>query len=195
MADEKDIVTTENQNGAEQSAEPHSKIVKKTIPQRIAAFLVSKDYKAIFGDAYKNILSPELKRMALNAITAVVRDLIYRGSGVDAPTSNGYTDYQSYSGGGSGSEMRRYKDSREITFDSRGKAEEVLSRMRMLLSKKGILTVADYYILADQAPSPTQYDFGWWKLDIASIYSYTGKGGVRVYGIRLPEPMPIDKRN
>ena len=195
MADEKDIVKSENQNGAEQSAEPHSKIVKKTIPQRIAAFLVSKDYKAIFGDAYKNILSPELKRMALNAITAVVRDLIYRGSGVDAPVSSGYTDYQSYGSSSPGSEVRRYRDSREITFDSRQRAEEVLARMRRELSKRGILTVADYYIFSNQTPVSTQYDFGWWKLDQASIYSYTGKGGVRVYGLRLPEPMPIDKRN
>lgn len=186
------------QNGAEPSAEPQveSKIVKKSIPQRIAAFLVSKDYKAIFGDVYKNILSPELKKIMFNAITAVVRDVIYRGTGTEAPISSEYTSYDSYSSSGrfAGSESRRYRDSKEITYGSRQEAEEVLRQMRAFLAKKGIVTVADYYVFSNQSPLPSHYDFGWWRLDQVSIYSF-GKDAARRFGLRLPEPMPIDKRN
>ena len=83
MADEKETVKTEN--GAEQTAEPLPE-EKKTITQKLAAFLMSRDYKAIFRDVYRNILSPELRKIAFNSIMAVVRDLIFKGSiGPDAP--------------------------------------------------------------------------------------------------------------
>lgn len=193
MADE-----NKKENGAEPGAEPHieSKIVKKSIPQRIAAFLVSKDYKAIFGDVYKNILSPELKKIAFNSITAVIRDLIYRGTGVDAPPSSEYTNYSSYSSDGrySGSESRRYRDNRDISYGSYQEAEEVLRQMRAFLAKKGFVTVADYYIFSNQSPTPSSYDFGWMRLDKVTVYNY-GKEGARRFGLKFPEPMPIDKRN
>lgn len=94
-----------------------------------------------------------------------------------------------------------YRDSvapavKKIAFESRGEAEQVLKRMRKQLEKDKILTVAEYYLLAGEPRyiSYPSYKYGWTKLNTVSIYSYCdyrGKGE-RIYGLRLPEPMPIE---
>lgn len=79
-----------------------------------------------------------------------------------------------------------------IIFETRKDAEKVLEKMRALLVKRGVLTIADYYFLADQTlQGEADYYFGWTKLDTVSIYSYYEKGGKRVWSLKLPEPLPI----
>lgn len=193
MADEKETVKTEN--GAEQTAEPLPE-EKKTITQKLAAFLMSRDYKAIFRDVYRNILSPELRKIAFNSIMAVVRDLIFKGSiGPDAPLMSEYRDYTGYSSSEAPyypGETHRYVDKNEVFAKSRQEAEDILRRLRLLLKEKGIVTVADYHQIARKPVTFTEYELGWNSLDKVSIYPLT-RGGERLFGFRFPDPMHIDR--
>lgn len=79
-----------------------------------------------------------------------------------------------------------------IKFEMMKDAERVLEEMRALLAKRGLLTVADYRVLANQIPQgEADYYFGWTTLDAVSIYSYYEKGGKKVWSLSLPEPLPI----
>ena len=184
----------ENKNidsGAEQNAEPpiESKIVKKrSLSKRIADALMSEDYKLIFQSIYQNIISPAIKKIAVEAFRAFV----YRGK-----TSGGsydeYTDYGSYHEGSSirGSESRSRPTIGEIQFRSREAAERVLSIMQNKLRKEKVILVADYYKIAGQTPEHTFYNYGWTNLNSSYIFHYN-EAGERVWGIHLPEPMYVD---
>lgn len=180
-------------NGAEQNAEPpiESQIVKKkSLSRRIADALMSEDYKLIFRSIYDNIVSPAIKKVAVEAF----RSFVYRGK-----TSGGsydeYTDYGSFHDGGSrgGSEARMKPSIGEIMFRSEDAAERCLAIMHNKLKKENLILVADYYKIAGQTPSHTHYDYGWTNLNSAYIYRYRNNGE-RVWGIHLPEPMYVDHR-
>lgn len=186
----------ENKNidsGAEQNAEPpiESQIVKKkSLSRKIADVLMSEDYKMIFKSIYDNIVSPAIKKVAVEAF----RSFVYRGK-TSSGSFDDYTDYGSFSDGGSsrGSESRVKPSIGEIMFTSEDSAARCLNIMRNKLRKESIILVADYYKIAGQTPSHTHYDYGWANLNSAYIYHYSNKGE-RVWGIHLPEPMPIDRR-
>lgn len=182
------------ENGAEQFAEPpiESKVVKKrSFSRKIADALMSEDYRLIFRSIYDNIISPAIKKIAVEAFRAFV----YRGK-----TSGGgydeYTDYGSFHDGSSsrGSESRTRPSVGEIQFRSRESAERVLDIMRGKLRKDGLILVADYYKIAGQTPEHTYYNYGWTNLNSSYIYHYSVKGE-RVWGIHLPEPMYVDRTN
>lgn len=186
----------ENKNvdtGAEQHAEPpiESQIVKKKgLSRRIADALMSEDYKLIFKSIYENIVSPAIKKIAVEAFRAFV----YRGK-TTSSSYDEYTDYGSFHDGSSsrGSEMKVKPAIGEIMFRSEDAAARCLSIMRNKLKKENLILVADYYKIAGQTPEHTHYDYGWANLNSAYIYHYSNKGE-RVWGIHLPEPMYVDHR-
>lgn len=186
------------ESGAELHTEPHpaDDPKKKSFHQKLAEFLMSRDYKATFKDVYRNILTPEIKKTAFNAIVAVVRDFIFsRGQGPsDSSFASDYRNYGSFFGDSSGreSESKYRKERKDIAFRSRQEAEELLGRMRSLLKKKGLVTVADYYNMAGKDPYYTYYDLGWINLDSVTIFSFLS-GGATAYALKLPEPMPINR--
>ena len=93
----------ENKNvdtGAEQHAEPpiESQIVKKkSLSRRIADALMSEDYKLIFKSIYENIVSPAIKKIAVEAFRAFV----YRGK-TSSSSYDEYTDYGAFHEGKAG---------------------------------------------------------------------------------------------
>ena len=76
----------------------------------------------------------------------------------------------------------------DITFDTRGKAELVRSNLMEILRRKKYVTVGDYYDLCGIPTAPTDFNFGWVRLDTAVIHM-TAKG----FRIKLPKAMPIDR--
>lgn len=186
----------ENKNvdsGAEQPAEPpiESKLVKKKkLSRKIADALMSEDYKLIFKSIYENIISPAIKKIAVEAFRAFV----YRGKTSDS-SYDSYTDYGAYHDGSSrGSEVRSRPAVGEIVFHSQDAAERCLSIMRGKLKKDRMVLVADYYKIAGQTPEHTHYDYCWMNLNSAYIYHYADKGE-RVWAIHLPEPIYVEHRN
>lgn len=72
-------------------------------------------------------------------------------------------------------------------FESRGEAEEVLTRMDELLSTYGVVSIADLYDLAGLTCPYTANNYGWTDIHTAQI--------VRIrdgYVINMPRVMPLD---
>lgn len=75
----------------------------------------------------------------------------------------------------------------DIVFDTRGEAEEVLSRMDELVATYGIVSVADMNELAGTTGEYTDNKYGWTDIRNASV--------VRIrngYVIKMPKAMPLD---
>lgn len=78
--------------------------------------------------------------------------------------------------------MEKFLDFKEIIFESRKSAEEVLTRMDELLETYKMVTVADFYDIAGITPSFFDTRYGWTNLKDAEV--------VRVrdgYKIKLPK--------
>lgn len=198
MSDNKDIIRSE-ETGVTPSADPQiqSEIRRPTLAQRISKALMSKDFDAVMDGIWKTIISPAIKRMAVDAF----HDLVYQGkdNGSDryGYSDYGYRDYGSYSRSSRddrGSDAGvRYSFS-SILFKNRKDAENVLHTMQGYLKKKGFILVADYYNIARQRPESTHYNWGWKNLNGAYIYSYNDRGE-ETWGIHLPEPVPYAMEN
>lgn len=195
MNDEYENKMTQTDNsGAEHKAEPpiESQVVKKkSLSRKIADALMSDDYKMIFHHIYENIVSPAMKKIAVEAFRAFV----YRGKTSGGGGYDEYTDYGSFHGGGGSfsDESRSRPSVGEIMFRSQESADRVLGIMRNKLRKEGVILVADYYKIAGQTPEHTYYNYGWTNLNSSYIYHYSNKGE-RVWGIHLPEPMYVEHR-
>ena len=92
-------------------------------------------------------------------------------------------------------EKWRYDDRRvrtgydfdDIILDSRGEAEDVLSRMDELIDNYGIVSVADFYDLCGITGSYTDNKYGW--TDIRSAQVVRVRDG---YKIKLPRALPLN---
>lgn len=82
---------------------------------------------------------------------------------------------------------------KEVGFESRGEAIHILERMRDKIKKFGCITIAEYYYISGKPEyvSYKLFDYGWTNLNNVAIYSYLKKGGPRVYGLKLPDPLPV----
>lgn len=85
-----------------------------------------------------------------------------------------------------------WNDRWDIVFCTREQAEHVLDTMRVRLKKNKIVTVGEYYRIANRTPHYTYFNYGWTNLDSATIYNYIIKGK-RCWCIRLPEPLHIER--
>ena len=75
----------------------------------------------------------------------------------------------------------------ELYFETRGEAEDVLDRMREIVSNYGIVSVADLYELAGVVGNYTDQRYGWTGLRNTDVVR-TRYG----YQIRLPRAMVIE---
>ena len=91
----------------------------------------------------------------------------------------------------------------EMVYSKREDAEQVLANMKKVLKDEGIVTVADYYRLSNQARSPSEtykniqiYKHkGWFDLSSTNTFVYSYDDGyVRKWQIHLPEPISIEYR-
>lgn len=189
----KALVPSENQDGQSGGQEITSHVKKQGLSQKVARGLLSEDAKMIFASIYKSIISPAVKKLAVETFRAFV----YRGKpSNDYDVGDENTDYSGYSGGKSskGGSLRIRRDFADIQFDSKKDAEIVLGTMKNYLKKNNVILVADYYKIAHQKPEPTYYNWGWTNLNATYIYSYSNRGETS-WGIHLPEPIYVEREN
>ena len=199
MDENKKDILPEGQTGAEDNSQllpPREEPKKPSIAKRVAIALLSENYPNVFKNIYRNIIGPALRRIAVDAFTAVV----YRGkqygssSPMDYDPSNPFTDYGAYSGGLRGSEdYSRFKFA-EIRFRSRESAEKVLGAARSFLQKNRFICVSDYFMIANKTPENSYYNFGWNDLSRAYVSRYKDAKYGEVWYIKFPEPMYYEKQ-
>lgn len=164
-----------------------------------------------FGDVFLNetgenvknyilfdVLLPAIKDAIVDVITNGTNMLFY-GSGSSGRSkrggTNSRTSYSSYYRGSVSRDdrvesRRTYRDRagvKEIIFDNRADAQEVLECLEEILDKYRMVSVADYYELCGQTGTYTDRNYGW--SDISSSTISRDRDG---YIIKLPKAEPFD---
>ena len=172
----------------------HGKV--KTKPKsgmsKITDIFISEDAANVKSYIVMDVLVPAVKK----AISDIVRDgidmILYGESrGRRNSTSSSYVSYRDYS---RSDDRDRFRDSRtrsgynhdDIILESRGEAEEVLTRMDELIDTYGVVSVADLYDLIGKSCEYTDNKYGW--TNIRNAEPIRVRDG---YMLKLPKALPI----
>lgn len=155
--------------------------------------LISEDASNIKSYIVMDVLIPAMKKAISDIVKNGIEMLLYgdsgRSNGQRSPSSSvSYRDYYDrrddrYRPNPSQRQGRSIDD---LVIESRGEAEEVLTRMDELLETYKMVTVADFYDLVGVTCDYTDNNYGWTSLRSAEV--------VRVrdgYIIKLPRALPI----
>lgn len=160
---------------------------------KITDVFISEDAVNVKSYIVMDVLVPAVKK----AISDIVRDgidmILYGESrGRKSSSASGYVSYRDYS---RSDDRDRFRDSRsrssyahdDIILDSRGEAEEVLTRMDELIDTYGNVSVADLYDLVGKSSEYTDNKYGW--MNIRNAEPIRVRDG---YMLKLPKALPIN---
>ena len=160
---------------------------------KITDIFISEDAANVKSYIVMDVLVPAVKK----AISDIVRDgidmILYGESrGRKSSSALGYVSYRDYS---RSDDRDRFRDSRsrssyahdDIVLDSRGEAEEVLTRMDELIDTYGNVSVADLYDLVGKSSEYTDNKYGW--TNIRNAEPIRVRDG---YMLKLPKALPIN---
>ena len=160
---------------------------------KITDIFISEDAANVKSYIVMDVLVPAVKK----AISDIVRDgidmILYGESkGRKSSSASGYVSYRDYS---RSDDRGRFRDSRsrssyahdDIILDSRGEAEEVLTRMDELIDTYGNVSVADLYDLVGKSSEYTDNKYGW--TNIRNAEPIRVRDG---YMLKLPKALPIN---
>lgn len=160
---------------------------------KITDVFISEDAANVKSYIVMDVLVPAVKK----AISDIVRDgidmILYGESrGRKSSSASGYVSYRDYS---RSDDRDRFRDSRsrssyahdDVILDSRGEAEEVLTRMDELIDTYGNVSVADLYDLVGKSSEYTDNKYGW--TNIRNAEPIRVRDG---YMLRLPKALPIN---
>lgn len=172
-----------------------AKTRKKSEIRKFTDIFVAEDVSEVKTYLVRDLLIPSIKNTILDLIIEGAT-IIFKGESGRARKSNSSVDYVSYRHYAdrdehrySGSKSRSSYGFDDIILDSRGEAEEVLSRMDELIDSYGFVTVADLYDLVGKSCNYTDNKYGWRNLRSAEPVRI--RGGE--YMLRLPKAYTIDE--
>ena len=163
---------------------------KKNDIRKLTDVFISDDVKNIKSYVIMDVLVPTIKNAIVDIVTNGVNMIFFGGT---RPTkSRGASSYVSYSSFASRDRREDTTRSRgvysydDIILESRGEAEDVLSRMDELIEMYGEASVADLYDLVGITGQYTDNRYGWTNLKNAEP--------VRVrdgYMLKMPKVGPL----
>lgn len=169
------------------------KVKKKSELTKFAEIFLPEDISNIKNYILMDVLVPAIKNTIEDIITNGTRMLLRGEIGVRKGSStassisyNRYYDQKRYSESNSVQTRSGYSYN-EIILETRGEAEEILTRMDELIDTYGLVRVADLYDLVGVSGNYTDNKYGWTNIRNAKI--------VRVrdgYMIELPKALPIN---
>lgn len=136
---------------------------KKSEMSKFKDVFISEDVSNVKSYIFLDVLIPTIKK-ALSDIIVNSTDMMLYGDTRDRKRSG--SNYRNYASGrredrGSSERRRIGYDFDDIILDSRGEAEEVLSRMDDLMDDYGVVSVADLYDLVGMSCNYTDNKYGW----------------------------------
>lgn len=158
---------------------------KKSLRRKVVEAFRPEDNVGFVEYTVLEVLVPGIKDALADAIHGTIDNALGVGGGRRHRRDSSRGGYTSYSRMGSGRsrrdrddddrrgsrrEPRRGDDAREIIFDSRVEAEEVLDNMIELLSKYDNVTMRDLLSMAGEPHNTTHEDWGWTDLRGARIH-------------------------
>jgi len=162
---------------------------KKSEFRKLTDIFIAEDISNVKSYILMDIIIPAVK----DAIEDVVHMILRGDSGKGRrSTTASKVSYRSYYDRDKRTvddfpRVRAGYDFDEYILDNRGEAEEVLSQMDDMISRYGVVSVADFYELIGVNGNYTDNKYGWTNIRNAQV--------VRVregYTIKLPRAMPIN---
>lgn len=198
-----DYKSNSHKSKAEESAKEEkraSKVVsgkvstKGNSTRKLAGLFVSDDATNVKSYVLKDILVPEIKKIIQDIVTEGISIILYGESRGKKSSRSGGVSYRSYYDDRDRSDRDRPSsrssnrfDYDDIVFDTRGDAEVVKDQMSDIVSKYGLVTVADMYDLAGLTVPYTASRYGWSNIRTAEVMRI--RDG---YILKLPKAMAID---
>lgn len=163
---------------------------KRNDARKFAEVFIAEDVKDVKSYILLDIIVPAIKR----AIVSTVEGLFGEAGSRKGNTNASYVSYRNYSDNrndrvASTNRTRTGYSYNDIILDSRGEAEEVLTRMDELIDTYGEVTVADLYDLVGVTGEYTDNRYGWTSIKNAEVVRAHGGG----YLIKLPKALPITR--
>lgn len=171
------------------------KVKKKSEISKLKDAFISEDAATLKSFVVVDILIPALKKAVSDIVTNGIDIILYGESGRSKRNINSSNvSYRSYYD--TRDDNYRYNVNKtatnysynDIIFETRGEAEEVLSRLDELIETYKIATVADLYDLVGITGNYTDNKYGWKNIRNAEVM-HTRDGG---YVLKLPKALPID---
>lgn len=171
------------------------KVKKKTGVTKFAETFVSEDVHTVRSYILKELVGPWVRDLLYNVIESTANMFIYGGTGGrNKKTSNAsrvsyrsYYDDKKNTNSIDNNRARNGYSYDDVKVDTRGEAEEVLTRMDELIDTYGVVSVADLYDLVGITGNYTDEKYGWTNLRNAEP--------IRVrdgYLLKLPKPGPLN---
>lgn len=169
------------------------KTKKKSEISKLADVFISEDIKNVRSYILMDVLVPAVKDAIEDIVTKGIRMILRGGtdtrykSGADRISYVKYSDKRDDRGSIDSSRTRTGYNYDDIILESRGEAEEVLTRMDELIETYGMVSVADLYDLVGKTCNYTDNKYGWTNVRNAEP--------VRVrdgYMLKLPKALPIN---
>lgn len=168
------------------------KTKKKGELGRLASSFISEDVQDVKSYILLDVLVPTIKKTISDIIIDSVEMILGTGgskkrSRADKVSYTNYYDRRDRDRREERSSRASRYDLDDIVLESRGEAEEVLTRMDELIDAYKIVSVADLYDLLGETCDYTDNKYGWTNLRNADV--------IRVrdgYKLKLPKVLPID---
>lgn len=169
------------------------KTKKKSEISKLADVFISEDIKNVRSYIFMDVLVPAIKDAIEDIVTKGIRMILRGGtdtrykSGADRISYVKYSDKRDDRGPIDSSRTRTGYNYDDIILESRGEAEEVLTRMDELIETYGMVSVADLYDLVGKTCNYTDNKYGWTNVRNAEP--------VRVrdgYMLKLPKALLIN---
>lgn len=173
-----------------------TQVRKKNEIRKLADVFISEDIRNVKSYVIMDVLIPTIKKAVSDIVTNGIDMILFGESGRKQKSSNAsrisYASYYDrnrddrHSASSQASTRYNYDD---VIIETRGEAEEVLTRMEELIDVYGMVSVADFYELVDVTGNYTDNKYGWTNLHSATIVRARGGSG---YMIKLPRAIPLN---
>ena len=167
------------------------KVRPKSGLHKLTDVFISEDAANVKSYIVMDVLVPAVKK----AISDIVRDgidmILYGESKGRSSSSSSYVSYRDYSRRDEDRFRDRDCDRRgynhdDIVLESRGEAEEVITRMDELIETYGVVSVADLYDLVGKTCEYTDNKYGW--TNVRNAEPIRVRDG---WMLRLPKALPL----
>lgn len=167
------------------------KVRPKSGLHKLTDVFISEDAANVKSYIVMDVLVPAVKK----AISDIVRDgidmILYGESKGRNSSNSSYVSYRDYSRRDEDRFRDRDRDRRgynhdDIVLESRGEAEEVITRMDELIETYGVVSVADLYDLVGKTCEYTDNKYGW--TNVRNAEPIRVRDG---WMLRLPKALPL----
>lgn len=168
-----------------------AKLKQRTAGHKLADIFISEDIDSVKSYIFMDVLVPAVKKAISDIVSDGINMILYGGTRTNNKRSSNVS-YRSYYDerndrrpSNSTTTNSGYKYG-EVTLETRGEAEAVLTRMDELIDTYGVVSVADMYDLAGVSCEYTDNNYGWTNIRNATVIR--GRDG---YVLKMPKALPI----